>query len=463
MHRLLAVLAAACAVAYAPIAAGAVEPGAKPSYKTIIEGYDWGPGISRIVIDFGRPVAAASLAGTAFGVRVERFRPDGSGFVRVRDWATMASHDSVGERPVLAAYLSDAAGTAVRADRSPYITLALKVGPDEELANPFDFDFSDFMNKWIDPRHAVAVRGALAAADGTALAPLDLGPADRTGSLTPVADEFDYGGASRFADPRYGNIALRYASWSPPADGRKHPLVVWLHGAGEGGVDPRIAVLGNRVTALARDPVQSLMGGAYVLVPQTPLVWMNDGVRSYPADGGTQYAKALKNLIDEYLAKTPAVDRSRIYLGGCSNGGFMTMEMVLRYPDFFAAAWPVCEAYADRWIGDAQIEAIKKVPIWFTQAKSDATVKAAAGGYVLQTYRRLRDAGAGNVHLSYFDRVVDLSGAWRKPDGSPYEYNGHFSWIYALNDQCRLDFDGAPVRWRGGEVSLFAWMAAQRR
>jgi predicted peptidase len=129
--------------------------------------------------------------------------------------------------------------------------------------------------------------------------------------------------------------------------------------------------------------------------------------------------------------------------------------MILSYPGFFAAAFPVCEPYADAWISDAQIASVKGTPIWFTQAKTDTTVNAASGGYVLETYARLLAAGAKDVRLSYWDRVEDLSGRYFKADGiTPYEYDGHWSWIYTLNDQCAQDIGGK-------RTSLMEWLAAQ--
>ena len=50
------------------------------------------------------------------------------------------------------------------------------------------------------------------------------------------------------------------------------------------------------------------------------------------------------------------MDPYRVYIGGCSNGGYMTMNMVLRNPGFFAAAYPTCEAYMDQYISDVQIQ-----------------------------------------------------------------------------------------------------------
>ena len=81
---------------------------------------------------------------------------------------------------------------------------------------------------------------------------------------------------------------------------------------------------------------------------------------------------------------------------------------------------------------------------------------------MLPTYKRLKAAGGENVHLSYWDKVVDHTGKYKGPDGAPFEYYGHWSWIYMLNNECRLDFDGSPVTIDGNPVTIVEWLAAQR-
>jgi predicted peptidase len=452
---------ALASVGYAFADSGSNLKGVK--YTVIVEGYDWGPNVRALILDFGQPVVSSSVNKDSFAISVERMDRVTGGYVQAMDWATMKAHDSKGSRTVIDAYVSDAPGKRIAAKAGKYVTVEMKVGPEEEMASPFNFDIKTFLNSYVDVNHTITVCGDLSFANGKSLKGAVIGPDAAVAVKSLVADDFDTKGVSDFVDPVYGKITLHYASFSPAKDSKKNPLIIWLHGAGEGGTNPYIALLGNRVTALAEDPAQKIFGGAYVLVPQTPRVWMNNGQKSYPEDGTTQYTKALKNLIDGYIAKHPDIDTRRIYLGGCSNGGYMTVNMILSYPEFFAAAYPSCEAYADRWISDAQIESIKNVPIWFTQAKNDTTVKAAEGGYVLQTYQRLIAAGAKNVHLTYWDNVVDLSGMWKKADGSPYEYNGHWSWIYALNDQCQNDFDGKTVEIDGKLVAIMEWLAAQSK
>ena len=72
-------------------------------------------------------------------------------------------------------------------------------------------------------------------------------------------------------------IKYNYGEYRPSLDDKKHPLVIWLHGLGEGGTDPSIDLLANKVTALADEPFQNCMNQAYVLVPQCPTMWMDSG------------------------------------------------------------------------------------------------------------------------------------------------------------------------------------------
>jgi predicted peptidase len=171
------------------------------------------------------------------------------------------------------------------------------------------------------------------------------------------------------------------------------------------------------------------------------------------------YVKALKNLIDKYIASQEEIDLSRIYLGGCSNGGFMTVKMIIEYPKMFAAAYPICEALTDKHITDEDIEKIKEIPIWFTHAANDPIVKMSEHSEA--TYKRLIKAGAANVHFTSYPSVTDQTGEYLNQDGTRYEYNGHFSWIPALNNECTLDYNNKPVVENGKEVTMFEWLSMQ--
>ena len=54
-------------------------------------------------------------------------------------------------------------------------------------------------------------------------------------------------------------VDLQYAAYEPKKlqSGNKNPLIIWLHGQGEGGTDPDITLLGNKVTALTKEDIQN--------------------------------------------------------------------------------------------------------------------------------------------------------------------------------------------------------------
>ncbi len=174
------------------------------------------------------------------------------------------------------------------------------------------------------------------------------------------------------------------------------------------------------------------------------------------------YSRALTALIREFIADhAQVIDPGRVYLGGDSNGGFMTMRLLMDEPGLFAAAFPICEAMLDARITDKDIKTLSQIPIWFTHAKTDPVVVPEK--YVLPTYRRLMEAGAKDCHFTFWDRILDLHHVFPQKDGGTYEYFGHFAWIPVFNDDCRLDFDGQPVLAEGKPVSLMEWLASRKK
>lgn len=181
------------------------------------------------------------------------------------------------------------------------------------------------------------------------------------------ADYFNKGTFTGKYTGKPGEVTLTYASyepWSLKGDGVANPMIIWLHGGGEGGVDVSITLLGNEVVSLIRPEIQSHFtseggsNGAYVLSIQCPTMWMGTSKGFGHGEYPSLYADVLKSCIDEFVNQHPDVDRNRIYVGGCSNGGYMTMHMLIRHPRYFAAAYPTCEAYLDRNISETEIKAL---------------------------------------------------------------------------------------------------------
>lgn len=401
----------------------------------VIEGCPWGPAVTATIVELEQLVRAGSVRAEDFVVteRKESF-----------DWATFSPVHVVSggsARTVTSAVTCTKRGVPVNAP-SRYIRLELAYGPSE--GSPFCYDVYTAKNTWCDPYSLevkLAEGASLTSLTGQPVKELKVNPLiDRSAAQIPELDAFDTTGEFTGSDGK----TLYYASYQPPLlRGSRLPLVIWLHGAGEGGADPSVLLLGNEVTPLAESEFQAAMGGgAYILTPQTPGFWLeydengnwddNPGVASI-------YTQTLMELIEHFVQENPRIDPNRILIGGCSNGGYMAVNMVLRYPDYFAAAYPICEAYEDAGITDAELESIKDLPIWFVFAQNDTTVIPET--HEIPTLARLRAIGA-SPRTSIFADVHDTTGRYQAADGGPYQYSGHWSWVYFFQNQCVDDATG---------------------
>ena len=411
--------------------------------KAYIIGDDWGPAVSKTIISLDKIVDPDSLDVNDFSVSEDK--------LTTVDWETGKLGMVNTDRVIEAIYTSDASGNKVETP-SNYVTIEMYVDPN--TGSPFVYNPSSGFNSWCTDYNLIVTlnESAEVTSEGKAITAFDIeANIDVAGDekIVPQVDGiFDLDNKYTASDGTLYN----YATYTPESDNKQNALVIWLHGAGEGtnnGVnDSYIDLLGNEVTAFASDEFQSEFDGAYVLVPQAPTMWMDGGNGVYQnGDLGSIYTESLMEFIETFVATHPDVDPNRIIIGGCSNGGYMTMEMILTYPDYFAAAFPICEAFQDQYITDAQIEAIKDMPIWFTYAKNDTTVDPTLCTEL--TYDRLIAAGATNVHLSAFADVRDTTGRFFNEDGSEYQYAGHWSWIYFDNNEC-FDENGVNAwHWLG--------------
>lgn len=423
----------------------ALETTATGSQKAYIIGDDWGPAVSKTVINLDKKIDGTSVTKDKFVVEEAK---------EVYDWSKPEAgitylSDPVA-RDVTNAYVSDENGNQV-SEASNYVTLEMYVSPND--GSPFIYNLITGLNSWCTPYqlHVSLASGSVLTTDGATIDTLNIEPtinvASKNERICPQGDMFAMKSYTTTNGTTYA-----YGDYTPKVDNDKNPLVIWLHGAGEGGNDPYIDVLGNEVTALVSDEFQDLFKGAYVLAPQSPTMWMDDGTGAYQnGDKGSMYADSLFEMIDAYVKANDDIDPNRVIIGGCSNGGYMTMEMVLKHPTYFAAAFPICEAFQDQYITDDQINAIKDMPIWFTYAKNDGTVDPTL--CVEPTVARLLAAGAKNIHVSVFDDVRDTTGRFTDENGNPYQYNGHWSWIYFDNNEC-YDENG---------VNAWQWLSTQAK
>ena len=407
------------------------------TYSMNVGGYDWGCGTDKVILTLDYVLDAV----TAEDFAVTETK-------NMTNWGqnpNIAFGEAYeGETPlkITKAYLCDETGAETT---EPSKNVALEIYVDPNTASPFIYSLATGLNSWCDPYYLTitTAEGHALTSGGKEVTSFTI-DTTRT-AMTTAADMFE---EKQFTATDGTNYS--YATYKK--EGAK-TMFVWLHGMGEGGTDTSITLLANKVTALAGEEFQNKVGGAHIVVPQCETFWMNEGTENPEMTGASIYTKSLDEFIESQKIELGA---EKVVIGGCSNGGYMTMNMIMTYPEYFAAAYPICEAYADEWITDEMLGKIVNIPIWFTHSKSDQTVNV--DSYTTATYNRLIAAGAKNVHFSLFENVSDTSGNY-----AGHVYDGHYSWIYTLNNECKLDFDGSPVKLGDKEVTIWEWLASQSK
>jgi predicted peptidase len=138
---------------------------------------------------------------------------------------------------------------------------------------------------------------------------------------------------------------LRYLLYLPAEytadEGKKWPLVLFLHGSGERGNDlEQVKKHGPPKILEAKPDIPAI-----VVSPQCPT-------------DSRWNAHELAKLVDA-LANTYQVDRERLYVTGLSMGGSGTWSLLAEYPTLFAAAVPICGR------GDLEkLDKIAQTPSW---------------------------------------------------------------------------------------------------
>lgn len=452
-----------------------LEPG-KNQMAVYVGSYDWGPCINKIVINTSKKFKPEELELSDFEVEH---------FIQHKSTGLSMSKD---ELILTDVFCSDSKGNKLE-EASNYITILTDVYPEAENSSPFPgYVYSGVIDRFYSYR---------VTNDELDIEITKLQGFVNEGAARFSKDSFTY---KNKTETKESKISLQYMFYLPETASKdtKLPLILWFHSIGESGSNPYLVLFGTKTTALADEKIQShFKDGVAILAPQCPTGWLETKDESSPGirywepvdiDGpvkkltdplknflsaitGVQetetepdpfaavsfYTEPVTELLYNFLENHPEIDRDRIYVGGCSAGGYMTMNMMIQHPEIFAAAFPTCEYYLNSKITNAQIKELAKKPLWFTYAENDETVKPKNN--CIPTIERLREAGAKNLKVSIYPNVIDTTGtiplnrkakAGDDDFGLPYEYDGHYSWVYVLNDQCR-----------DGEESLFEWLSKQ--
>lgn len=263
---------------------------------------------------------------------------------------------------------------------------------------------------------------------------LENGKVIKVGQETYKMENLKVKGVDKFTfGEKYG---LKYRDFKPEKDNKKHPLIIWLHGAGEGGVSNVTQILGNRGgVAFVEEESQNIFDKPFVLAPQTPTFWMQSFmVGDRELIGKKDYTPDLVKLIKNYIQENPEIDSSRVYIGGCSMGGYQTFKTLVYAPDIFAGAFITCPAYEP---SEKELDIVKNIPIWLVHASDDTTVPVTNSR---NSYNYLKNKGADVVYTEYKDVVRDGN-----------KYDPHGSYFYTLHND--------PKTKEG--IHIFQWLSSK--
>ena len=192
------------------------------------------------------------------------------------------------------------------------------------------------------------------------------------------------------------------------------PLILFLHGYGECG--DQLDKVKKHGPPKLTDQFSSL-AGCVIVSPQCP------------KDSWWRVA-ALKTLVDEVIAGRDDIDRNRLYITGLSMGGYGTWSFLSHYPDYFAAAIPICgggnpfrlpknrppiKTGIENEFDANGLKKASHLPLWTFHGTDDSSVP------IVETQRLVRilkDAGSTNIRFTSYQGAGHVE-AWEQAYGDP--------------------------------------------
>ena len=176
-----------------------------------------------------------------------------------------------------------------------------------------------------------------------------------------------------------------------------------------------------------------------IVAPQCP-AWPNQWVDTPWAEGNysidavpeSNELKAVVELLEQ-IKKTYSTDEDRYYAMGLSMGGFGVWDLIMRHPEIFAAAVPICGG-ADV----SQAESLKYMPIYTAHGINDYDVPYAKNTVLM--VQALKNAGSTSViYKEYYAGHLIWDTVAKEPD--------LLDWMFSKNRSERATDDNElPIK-----------------
>ena len=202
---------------------------------------------------------------------------------------------------------------------------------------------------------------------------------------------------------KFGNMEYLINLPSDYEEGKRYPVVLFLHGAG---------TLGDDISLVAQNPfMKALLGqdefSFITVAPHSKWETWFDRLET------------LKGLV-KHIALEGYTDPLRLYLIGCSMGGYGAWQLAMSMPQYFAALIPICGG-GMYWNAGKLVN----VPVWAFHGENDSTVLVEESIKMVDAVNKK----GGNARLTvYPDTKHD---AWTPT----YSNKEVFRWLFSQRNQ----------------------------
>lgn len=208
---------------------------------------------------------------------------------------------------------------------------------------------------------------------------------------------------------------------------KKYPVLLFMHGYGVRGndIDSQLIKDIKEAFKVSESPVWN----SIVIVPHCPIEekWVNVFSFQNPEyfTEACPESKANKRVIEllGFIKDNYSTDENRYYVTGVSMGGFATWDLIVRHPNLFAAAVPIC--------GGADNEKAKRLvsmPIWTFHGDMDETVPIYGTQKMVDALKKL---GSTKVKFTVF------KGEGHYIQNTVYSDIEVFKWLYLQDKALR--------------------------
>jgi len=199
-------------------------------------------------------------------------------------------------------------------------------------------------------------------------------------------------------------LQLPYLLSLPEGYGRqptkKWPVILFLHGAGERGLNDMALLRKHGIARVAAERDLPFI----TVSPQCP-----------PDSWWADYRPELLALLDHVLGGYRA-DPARVYLTGLSMGGFGSWHLAAENPTRFAAVVPICGGGVWAYGFPQRVVALKGTPVWAFHGAKDPAVPLAESRILVDTLK----AAGGNVRFTVYPEAGHDS--WTETYDNPELY-----------------------------------------